>query len=79
MITLRPATADDAPLLRHWDEQPHVLAADPNDDWLESNTRAHRFYECLGFKFVERRRFGSEDCVVYRLERDDWAREQSVP
>ena len=33
MITLRPATPDDAPLLRHWDEQPHVLASDPNDDW----------------------------------------------
>lgn len=32
-ITLRPATAADAPLLRRWDEQPHVLAADPNDDW----------------------------------------------
>lgn len=33
MIQLRSATAADAPLLRHWDEQPHVLASDPNDDW----------------------------------------------
>ncbi|MEX2572310.1 MAG: GNAT family N-acetyltransferase [Gemmatimonadota bacterium] len=162
MITVRPATAADVQLLRHWDEQPHVVASDPNDDWgwetelarspdwrqqliaeldgrpfgflqiidparedshywgdapaglravdiwigeasdlgkgygtkmmtlaldrcfadadvsavlldpLASNTRAHRFYERLGFRFVERRRFGADDCFVYRLERSDW-------
>lgn len=33
MITLREATINDLPMLRCWDEQPHVLAADPNDDW----------------------------------------------
>lgn len=33
MLTLRPATIEDAPLLRRWDEEPHVLASDPNDDW----------------------------------------------
>lgn len=33
MIVLRPATPRDLPLLRHWDEQPHVVASDPNDDW----------------------------------------------
>ncbi|PSN16356.1 GNAT family N-acetyltransferase [filamentous cyanobacterium CCT1] len=161
-ITLRAATPADAPLLRHWDEQPHVIAADPNDDWawetelgyapdwrdqliaelagrpigfiqiidparedshywgdvpanlraidiwigaaedlgqgygstmmklalarcfanpsvtavlidpLTSNTRAHRFYERLGFKFLEHRRFGEDDCSVYRLDRADW-------
>lgn len=38
-------------------------------DPLASNTRAHRFYERLGFRFVERRQFGSSDCFVYRLER----------
>ncbi|MHB0980574.1 MAG: Imm53 family immunity protein [Thermoleophilia bacterium] len=27
-----------------------------------SNVRAHRFYERLGFRFVERRRFGDDDC-----------------
>jgi aminoglycoside 6'-N-acetyltransferase len=32
-ITLRAATIEDLPLLRHWDEQPHVVASDPNDDW----------------------------------------------
>jgi RimJ/RimL family protein N-acetyltransferase/ubiquinone/menaquinone biosynthesis C-methylase UbiE len=162
MITLRPATLDDLNLLRHWDEQPHVIAADPNDDWhwqveldrtpdwreqliaemdsrpigfiqiidpareesqywgdvaenlraidiwigeatdlgkgygtqmmelaiarcfadpavtailidpLVSNTRAHRFYERLGFQFVEYRRFGEDDCCVYKLLRTDW-------
>ncbi|NKB18776.1 MAG: GNAT family N-acetyltransferase, partial [Pseudanabaena sp. CRU_2_10] len=33
MINLRPATSADLELLKHWDEQPQVIAADPNDDW----------------------------------------------
>jgi hypothetical protein len=32
-IALRPATLADVNLLRRWDEQPQVVAADPNDDW----------------------------------------------
>ena len=158
-ITLRPATPDDLNLLRYWDEQPHIIAADPNDDgawevelsrspdWREqlvaelngraigfiqiidparedshywgdvhanlraidiwigeksdlgkgygtqmmrlalircfadlavtavlvdplaSNTRAHRFYERLGFQRIEHRQFGDDDCFVYRLHR----------
>lgn len=32
-VKLRPATPDDLELLKHWDEQPHVIASDPNDDW----------------------------------------------
>lgn len=32
-VSLREATIDDAALLRYWDEQPHVVASDPNDDW----------------------------------------------
>lgn len=162
MVNLRPATSVDLDLLRHWDEQPHVIASDPNDDWhwevelastpdwreqliaeldgraigfiqiidpareeshywgeiaanlraidiwigeatdlgkgygtkmmqlalarcfadsdvtavlvdpLVSNTRVHRFYERLGFQRVERRRFGQDDCFVYRLNREDW-------
>ena len=39
-------------------------------DPLTSNTRAHRFYERLGFQRIEQRRFGNDDCFVYRLERD---------
>jgi aminoglycoside 6'-N-acetyltransferase len=168
---LRSATAADLDLLRRWDEQPHVVAADPNDDWawevelskkpdwreqliaevdgqpigfiqiidpareeshywgdvpanlraidiwigddvnlgkgygtkmmhlalarcfaapdvvavlinpLASNTRVHRFYERLGFRFVERRRFGEDECLVYRLERSDYVggAQQLVP
>ena len=43
-------------------------------DPLASNIRAHRFYERLGFVVVERRTFGSDDCLVYRLTREDWRR-----
>jgi aminoglycoside 6'-N-acetyltransferase len=161
-MNLRPATPADLALLRRWDEQPHVIASDPNDDWgweaelarspdwraqlvaevdgrpvgfaqiidpareesrywgdapanlravdlwigeerdlgrgygtrimrlvvdrcfadpavtavlvdpLAANTRAHRFYERLGFRFVERRQFGADDCFVYRLERSEY-------
>lgn len=162
MVNLRSATSADLKLLRYWDEQPHIVSADPNDDWgweveldrhfdwreqliaeidsrpigfvqiidparedshywgdiatnlraidiwigeaadlgkgygtqmmqlaiarcfkdaavsailidpLASNTRARRFYERLGFRFVEYRRFGDDNCAVYRLERKNW-------
>lgn len=52
------------------DEVVSAVLLDP----LASNTRAHRFYERLGFRAVERRMFGTDDCVVYRLHRDDWQR-----
>lgn len=164
VIKFRHATLRDLPLLRHWDEQPHVIAADPNDGWewqseldkkpdwrehliaelngrpigfvqiidpkretshywghvpanlraidiwigeqgdlgkgygtqmmklalercfqvekvtavlidpLETNVKAHRFYERLGFKFVEKRTFGRDRCYVYRMDRQDWSR-----
>jgi aminoglycoside 6'-N-acetyltransferase len=50
-------------------------------DPLASNIRAHRFYERLGFVAVERRTFGSDDCLVYRLRREDWRRrkQQTAP
>jgi len=163
-MRLRPATLDDLELLRRWDEQPHVIESDPNDDWgwevelgrsppwreqliaevngrpvgfiqildpaleeshywgdvmpdlravdiwigergdlgrgygtrmmrlalercfadpmvtavlidpLASNTRSHRFYERLGFCFVERRFFGQDDCLVYKLDRAQFTR-----
>jgi len=161
IVRLRRATLGDLPMLRHWDTQPHVIAARGDDgpfpwetelprevDWRElligevdgrpvgvmqiidaareethywgdaelnlraidiwlgeagdlgkgygtemmrlaigrciadpavtailidplaSNTRAHRFYERQGFVAVGPRRFGTDDCVVYRLERE---------
>ncbi len=161
-IKLRAANINDLPLLRHWDKQPHVVAATGDDDWgweteldknpvwrvqliaeidgrpigyveiadpfleeshywgadvepnlravdiwigeaddlgkgygtimmklalekcfalseviaviidpLASNKDSHRFYERLGFKFVEERSFGEDDCFVYRLEREN--------
>jgi aminoglycoside 6'-N-acetyltransferase len=42
-------------------------------DPLASNVRAHRFYERLGFRFVERRTFHDDECFVYRLERAGFA------
>lgn len=50
--------------------EPEVVAIllDP----LQGNTRARRFHERLGFRFVEDRRFGDDDCAIYRLERADW-------
>lgn len=41
-------------------------------DPLAANTQAHRFYEKLGFKRTEVRKFGRDDCFVYRLERNSW-------
>lgn len=32
-ITLRTATMADLNLLKGWDEKPHVIESDPNDDW----------------------------------------------
>lgn len=161
-VSLRPATLADATLLRHWDQQPHLIAAKGKEDWaweielnktpdwreqlvaeingrpigyvqvidparedshywgdvpsglraidiwigeagdlgkdygtnmmqlalarcfadatvtavlvdpLASNTRAHRFYERLDFQFVECRRFGDDECFVYRLEKSQY-------
>jgi aminoglycoside 6'-N-acetyltransferase len=41
-------------------------------DPLVSNTQAHRFYERFGFRRIDRRMFGADDCYVYRLDRTDW-------
>ena len=167
VVTLRLATLADLELLRRWDEQPHVVESDPNDEWnwevelgrspdwreqliaevegrpvgfvqiidpareesrywgeapadlravdiwigeagdlgrgfgtrimqlvlarcfiertvsavlidpLSSNIRAHRFYERLGFRFLERRQFGFDDCFVFQLTREDWEARRS--
>ncbi len=38
-------------------------------DPLKSNTKAHKFYERLGFKFIEERQFDGTDCFVYEFKR----------
>jgi aminoglycoside 6'-N-acetyltransferase len=40
-------------------------------DPLVGNTRAHRFYQRLGFRPIGPRRFGADECLVHRLERAD--------
>lgn len=47
-------------------------------DPLESNVRAHRFYERLGFRLLEKRRFGQDDCLVFRLVRKDWDQDSGL-
>ena len=41
-------------------------------DPLKSNVKAHRFYERLGFQFVEERTFDGDECYVYELSRKSW-------
>lgn len=41
-------------------------------DPLQVNIGAIRFYERLGFRRIGARRFNSDDCFVYRLDRRDW-------
>ncbi|WP_415014284.1 GNAT family N-acetyltransferase [Brevundimonas sp.] len=41
-------------------------------DPLASNADAHRFYRRLGFRPLERRLFGPDECLVHRLERAEW-------
>jgi aminoglycoside 6'-N-acetyltransferase len=163
-MRLRPATLADLPVLRRWDEEPHVIAASGDDgpwdweaeiaevaDWREiliveeegrpvgvlqiidpdrevtrywgetgrgfraidiwigdaadlgrglgtqmmrlalarcfaaaeveavlidplaANTRAHAFYRRCGFRPVGRRVFGTDDCLVHRIGRAEWA------
>jgi aminoglycoside 6'-N-acetyltransferase len=53
--------------IEHCFASPEVTAilVDP----LAANVRARRFYERLGFRAVGPRRFGEDDCLVYRLDR----------
>jgi aminoglycoside 6'-N-acetyltransferase len=49
-------------------------------DPLASNTRAHKFYQRIGFRPVGRRLFNEEDdCLVHELTRADWRRHFGPP
>jgi Acetyltransferases, including N-acetylases of ribosomal proteins len=41
-------------------------------DPLSSNTRGRKFYERMGYRFVEYRNFGEDHCAVYELTREEW-------
>ncbi len=42
-------------------------------DPFANNNRARRFYEKLGFRFVEKRLLDGSDCAVYRIDRERYA------
>lgn len=50
------------------DKETHTVIIDP----LETNTDAIRFYERLGFVFVEKRIFDTSECSIYKMTREDW-------
>ncbi len=41
-------------------------------DPLETNTKAHRFYEAIGFSSKGPRMFGPDKCLIFQLTRADW-------
>ena len=45
-------------------------------DPLAYNTAAIRFYERMGFEFVESRTFDEDDCLVYRMRREFWVQKR---
>jgi aminoglycoside 6'-N-acetyltransferase len=50
------------------DPEVHSVLIDP----LASNARAISFYQRMGFRFLEDRRFGDDDCKVYMITRNEW-------
>jgi len=50
------------------DKDVHSVLIDP----LSSNTAAIRFYERIGFRFIEDRRFDEDDCKVSMITRNEW-------
>lgn len=43
-------------------------------DPLLNNVRAHRFYRKMGFREIGVRQFGGDTCLVHRIEREDYQR-----
>lgn len=46
----------------------HEVLIDP----LETNKKAIRFYKKTGFRYVEKRQFGNDECEVYSITRKEW-------
>ena len=46
-------------------------------DPLLSNTRAHRFYQRLGFAVVGERWFDEDHCLVHEITREAWLKQQT--
>jgi aminoglycoside 6'-N-acetyltransferase len=46
----------------------HTILIDP----IVTNTDAIAFYQKMGFRPLETRRFGNDDCLVMQMERADW-------
>ena len=47
-------------------------------DPLSTNTKVHRFYQRLGFQPIGVRQFGSDECLVHRLEREEWMKKRQT-
>ncbi len=47
-------------------------------DPLASNEAAHRFYRRFGFRFLERRMFGRDDCYVFRVDRKRYEESETL-
>jgi aminoglycoside 6'-N-acetyltransferase len=44
-MRLRRTTLADLPILRHWDAQPHVIAASGDDDWFDWESELPRIID----------------------------------
>lgn len=87
-MKLRLANIKDIPILKHWDSKEHVInagGADDHIDWDYEIPRVVPWCEYLmaesddgrpiGMVQVidpEKRRFGDDDCIVFRLNRERW-------
>ncbi len=45
-LEFRKASPSDLDLLTYWDEKPHVIASDPNDDWSWEEDLAKEYSWC---------------------------------
>ena len=47
-------------------------------DPMVSNPRAHRFYQKMGFQPVRTQSFGPDECLVLRLDRENWEKRNTA-